>query len=156
MSEAHVGRESEENVDRPGGWYRDFHEARSQSTRKNGQGGVSTDMASFLNTDGTSHMQRLPSIGSVRDATFTRFFAVVLIVLVALPFTAPFSTCDAAELAGDSSGHADASPDAKVCHEVRVGPIVSSASALLPLVTLVQHDGGLTARIGAQAPVLRL
>ena len=113
-------------------------------------------MASFLNTDGTSHMQRLPSIGSVRDATVTRVFVVALIVLVALPFTAPFSTCDAAELAGDSSGHADASPDVKVCHEVRVGPIVSGAPALLPLAILVQHDGGLATRVGAQAPVLRL
>jgi hypothetical protein len=113
-------------------------------------------MASFVNTDGTSHMQRLLSIGSVRDAAVTRVFAVALIVLVALPFTAPFSTCDAAELAGDSSGHADASPDAKVCHEIKVGPIVSGTPALLPLAILVQHNGGLTARIGAQAPVLRL
>jgi hypothetical protein len=101
-------------------------------------------------------MQRFPSIGSVRDATLTRLCAVVLIVLVTLPFTAPFSICDAAELAGNSSGHADASPDAKVCHEVRIGAITSGTITLLPLAILVQHDLGLTARIGAHAPVLRL
>ena len=120
-------------------------------------------------------MQRLPSIRSVRDTTLTRLCAVVLIVLVALPFTAPFSVCDVAELAGNNSGHADASPDAKVCHEVKVGAIASGTITLLPLAVLVQHDVGLTApngthllaaliqhdvglpaRNGAHLPVLRL
>jgi len=86
----------------------------------------------------------------------TRFGAVVLIVLVVVPVTAPFSICDAAELAGHSSDHADAAPDAKVCHEVRIGATTSGTITLVPLAILVQHDGGLTVRIGARAPVLRL
>jgi len=101
-------------------------------------------------------MQRLPSIRSVRDTTLTRLCAVVLIVLVALPFTAPFSVCDVAELAGNNSGHADASPDAKVCHEVRIRAITSGTITLLPLAILVQSDGGLISRIGPHAPVLRI
>jgi hypothetical protein len=101
-------------------------------------------------------MQRPPSIGSIRNATLTRLCAAAIILLVALPFTAPFSICDAAELAGNTSGHADASTDAKVCHEVRIGAILCGTITLLPLTILVQHDGGLTARVGTHTPVLRL
>jgi hypothetical protein len=101
-------------------------------------------------------MPSIPSIRSVRDAALTRLCAGALIVLVAFPFTAPFSICDAAELAGHGSDHRDAAPDAKVCHEVRIGAVTSGVITFLPLPVLVQHDGGVTARIGAQAPVLRL
>jgi len=43
------------------------------------------------------------SIVGVRRARIANFFAVWLILLTISPFTAPFSTCDDAELTGEMS-----------------------------------------------------
>jgi hypothetical protein len=44
------------------------------------------------------------SIVGVRQAWVSYLAAVCLILLTASPYTAPFSTCDEAELTGDSAG----------------------------------------------------
>src|SRR3954447_42454 len=43
------------------------------------------------------------SIVAVRRTRIANFFALWLILLTVLPFTAPFSTCDDAELTGEVS-----------------------------------------------------
>ena|SRR2546425_6948928 len=100
-------------------------------------------------------MNRVRSIRSVRRAAVTRLFAAALIVLVASPFTAPFSTCDSAELAGEGSVHVDGSPDCNTSQYVTVSTIGPATILLLPL-GIVQQAGGPMVHVGADPLVLRL
>jgi hypothetical protein len=78
------------------------------------------------------------SIVSVRRAPIARFFAVWLILLTVAPFTAPFSTCDAAELTSEIAA-CDKRPCAKFTDEaVDAGVAVSLASPIAVFVSLVR------------------
>lgn len=50
-------------------------------------------------------MDTFASLPSVRRTRLAKFFAACLIALATSPFTAPFATCDVADLSGEAPLH---------------------------------------------------
>jgi hypothetical protein len=77
-----------------------------------------------------------------------RFIAVVLIVLGASPFTAPFSTCDWRALTDDHSDEASRQPSAdgmlvKASTDSENAPVLAATTALTtPLFSVVSTEAG--------------
>jgi hypothetical protein len=85
----------------------------------------------------TSAVNSATSIAGVRRARLSYLAAVLLILLTASPFTAPFSVCNEAELSGESAGL-----DKKPCSKIADDSIDASATAIvlfqpMALVTVV-------------------
>ena len=77
------------------------------------------------------------SIAGVRRARIASFFAVWLILLTVTPFTAPFSTCDAAELTSEMSASGKR-PSAKFLDEaIDAGVAATLISPFAVFVSLV-------------------
>jgi len=82
-------------------------------------------------------MFRALSARTVHRTLIARGFAILLVVLVVLPFTAPFSTCDLAEVAGAPSSGKELSPGWHDTDVAFFGPLESAVPAMLP----TEHAG---------------
>jgi hypothetical protein len=78
------------------------------------------------------------SISRGRRAPIASFFAVWLILLTVTPFTAPFSTCDAAELTGETSGPGKPAC-AKFLDEATVGSAAITLSSPIAVFVPLVH-----------------
>jgi hypothetical protein len=103
-------------------------------------------------------MKMFVSLTRLRRSTAVYTMAVVLLVLAASPFTAPFATFDFADLAGDAPIHGDPLSSSKAPKEGLAADVVSAT--LAPLFIALHHSLGTpVGRVGSRQvlqPVLRL
>src|SRR5262245_38210141 len=66
------------------------------------------------------------SLATVRHSTLSKFCAALIVVLVALPFTAPFSTVALADLTGETAGHEGALSTSKSSDKTTTVGIVAA------------------------------
>lgn len=82
-------------------------------------------------------MRTVISLGRLRRFTIVRIAATMLVVLTVSPFTAPFSTIDLAELAGETPLHGDLLSSAKTVKDASVDDLVISQGPLVSGVTVL-------------------
>jgi hypothetical protein len=85
---------------------------------------------------------------------FTKFFAAWLVVLIIVPFTAPFSTCDPTSLFGMAPGqHVPVAPRRSVAltndATVPASPFVSAARTRMPPLSRVSRAESAAPSLGA-------
>jgi hypothetical protein len=71
-------------------------------------------------------------VTAARQATLSKLFAVMLIVLTTVPFTAPFASFSPADIPGEGSECAG-SPNAKTSEKATVSPHIDPVIVSMPL-----------------------